>query len=306
MLTKSDVLLDPVLSNVSVRYNPEGFVADKIMPMVPVKTETGYYYVYDKENFRLSDTERAAGSPAKEVEYGLSRAAYSTSGHGLVEYIANEVIEQADAVLNPEQDAVLSMTEKLLIKREYNFFTNIMTSTSVLTTYTTLSGTTQWSDHTNSVPLTNLYTGMETVQKAIGRKPNTLLLGQEVFNDLINHPDIVEKAKYTSSASISEDMLARIIGVDSVMVSSAVRNTVDEGVTDSLGYISGKHAWLLYINPRMSLRSVGFGFQPYYQMKQVMKWDDQVRQARAVQVLENYGQELVSANCAYFIQNAVA
>jgi hypothetical protein len=133
-----------------------------------------------------------------------------------------------------------------------------------------------------------------------------LLLGQETFDKLINHPDVVEKAKYTSAASISEDMLARIFGVERVLVAGAVRNSADEGATDSMGYIAGKHAWLLYVNPRMGLRSVGFGFQPYFEQKQVMKWDDQVRQSRAVQVLENYGQELVSANCAYFINAAVA
>jgi hypothetical protein len=192
------------------------------------------------------------------------------------------------------------------MKREYSLFANIMTSTSVLTSYTTLSGTTQWSDYTNSVPFTNVQTGIQTVQKAIGRKPNMLLLGQETFDKLINHPDVVEKAKYTSAASISEDMLARIFGVERVLVAGAVRNTADEGAADSMGYIAGKHAWLLYVNPRMGLRSVGFGFQPYFEQKQVMKWDDQVRQSRAVQVLENYGQELVSASCAYFINAAVA
>ena len=305
MLVRTDVVVDPVLSNVSKAYSNEMYVADMLFPSFPTGKETGKYYVYDKAKFRRNTTKRAAGAKANEVEYGLSTASFTTEDHALKEKTPWEIIRQADSALNPEMDATENITEQLQIDKEIALATS-MASTAIMTANTTLSGTSQWSDYTNSDPLGDVKTGRQTVQKAIGRKPNTLVLSQEVFDTLIEHPDIVEKIKYSQLGVATEELLARLFGVSKVIVAAAIYETATEGATSSMGYIWGKHAWLMYIAPAARLRSITLGFTFKYEDRKVKKWDDVDAEARYVRANENYTQKFVAVEAAYLIKNAVA
>lgn len=305
MLTITDVVVDPVLSNVSKAYKNEMYVAELIMPVVTVKKQTGKYYQYDRAKFRQNKTKRAAGAKANEVEYGLSTASFETEDHALKEKTPWEIIEQADNALDPETDAAENVTEQLMIDKEIALATS-MASTTTITQNTTLSGTSQWSDYTNSDPIGDVKTARQTVQKAIGRKPNTLVLSKEVFDVLSEHPDVVEKIKYSQLGTATEELLARLFKVDRVIVAEAIYNTATEGQTDSMSYIWGKHAWVCYIAPRVALRTITVGFTFTYKTRTAKKWDDEDAEARFVRVNDNYVQKFVAAEACYLIKNAVA
>ena len=149
MLTITDVRVDPVLGNISKAYQNEEYVAEKIMPVMSVKTQRGKYYVYDQAKFRRNKTRRAAGSKANTVEYGLSTASYEAEDHALKDKTPWEIIKQADSALDPERDATESVTEQLMLDMEYALATS-MADTGTITQNVTLSGTDQWSDYTNS------------------------------------------------------------------------------------------------------------------------------------------------------------
>lgn len=305
MLTITDVRVDPVLSNVSKAYQNEMYIAEMLLPSFKVGTQRGKYYQYDQAKFRRNSTLRAAGAKAKEVEYGLSTASYAAEDHALKEKTPWEIIKQADSALDPERDATENVTEQLMIDKEVALATS-MADTGTLTQNTTLSGTSQWSDYTNSDPIGDVRTGMQTVQQAIGRKPNTLVLGKQTYDQLIDHPTIVERVKYSLGAAVTPDLLARIFDVQKVIVAEAIYNTATEGQSDSLSYIWGKHAWLLYITPAPRLRQVTFGYTFKWEDRKVKKWDDEDAEARYVRVNENYVQKFVATEAAYLIKNAVA
>ena len=95
-LVQSDVVIDPALSNVSVKYTNDTFIADAILPMVKVAKQTGKYFIYDKSNLRVDKTNRAAGSPANEVDFGLSLSGvFLCDDHALKGFVADEVQDQA-------------------------------------------------------------------------------------------------------------------------------------------------------------------------------------------------------------------
>lgn len=305
MLTPRDIVVDPVLSNISIAYQNEMYIADTILPIFPVGKQGGKYYVYDQAKFRRNATLRAIGSGANEIEYGLSTASFHCEDHALKEKVPFEIIDQADSALDPETDATENCTEQLLIDREMALATS-MSATGTMTLNTTLAGTSQWSDYTNSDPIGDVRTGMQAVQKKIGRKPNTLVLSKTVYDKLIDHPDIVERVKYSLGASVTAELLARIFDVATVIIAEAVYNTAAEGQTDSLDYIWGKHAWLLYVAAGARLRAVTFGYTFRYGNREVEKWDDGDAKARYVRAHENYVQKFVAVQAAYFIKNAVA
>lgn len=306
MLVQSDVVIDPALSNVSIKYSNDTFIADQIFPVVRVSKQTGKFYVYDKANLRIDKSLRAAGSGANEIDFGLTTSSFSCDDHALKSFVADEVQEQAEAALNPLIDEAETITEKLLLDRESALAT-IMNSTSNFAQNVTLSGTTQWSDYSNSDPIGDVRTARTTVHSSTFKKPNTLILGKQVYDMLVEHPAIIERIKYSQLGVVTAELLARVFQVEKVLVGEAGSNTAAEGQTDSLSYVWGKHAWVAFISPRVGLKMVTVGLTFTYKERQAKRWRDEDREGTYVRIgSDNYCHKIVAAGACYFIKNAVA
>lgn len=306
MLTQQDVVVDPALSNVSIKYSNDTFIADEVFPVVMVSKQTGKYYVYDKANLRINATLRAAGAGANEIDFGLTTASFSCDDHALKEFVADEIQDQADAALNPLIDATETVTEQLMLDREQALAT-LLSNTANITQNTTLAGTSQWSDYANSDPIGDVRTARTTVHSSTFKKPNTLIMGKQVFDMLVEHPAIIERIKYSALGVVTSELLARVFQVEKVLVGEAGSNTAAEGQTDSLSYVWGKHAWVAFISPRVSLKMLTVGITFTYKQRSVKRWRDEDREGTYVRVgQDNYVQKIVAANAAYLIKNAVA
>jgi len=306
MLVQQDVVIDPALSNVSVKYSNDSFIADQIFPVIPVAKQTGKYYVFFDRQRPIDKTTRAAGSGANEIGFGLSTVSFACDDHALKSFVADEIQEQAEAALNPLVDETETITEKLMLDRELILAT-ILSDTAQVTQNTTLSGTSQWSDYSNSDPIGDVRTARTTVHAATFKKPNTLVLGKQTFDMLCEHPAIIERVKYSQLGVVTEELLARIFQVSRVIVGEAGQNTAAEGQTDSLSYVWGKHAWVCYIAPKVGLKTLTFGVTFTYKTRIVKRWRDEDREGTYVRVgQDNYVHKIVAVGAAYFIKNAVA
>lgn len=305
-MVQQDVVVDPALSNVSIKYTNDSFIADQVFPTLAVKKQTGKFYVYDKSNLRVDKTARAIGSGANEVEHNQTLATFITEDHALKEFIPDEIQDQADAALNPLVDATESVTEKLMLDRELALST-LLANTSNVTQNTTLSGTSQWSDYTNSTPIYDVRTARTTVHAATFRKPNTLVLGKQVFDMLCEHPTIIARVQYSQLGVITEELLARVFQVEKVLVGEAGYNSAVEGQTDAMSYVWGKNAWVMYVAPSVRLKGITFGYTFQYATRQVKRWRDEDRQGAYVRVgNDNYQQKIVAVGAGYLIKNAIA
>lgn len=306
-LVQQDVVVDPALSNVSIKYTNDTFIADQVLPMVKVAKQTGKYYVYDKANLRIDRTERSAGSAAAEIDFGVAPSGtFSCDDHALKGFVSDEVQDQADAALNPLVDETETVTEKLLLDRENNAAT-LLTSTANLTQNTTLSGTSQWSDYQNSDPIGDVRTARTTVHQNTFKKPNTLIMGKQVFDMLIEHPQIIERIKYSQLGIVTAELLARVFQVEQVIVGEAGSNTAVEGQTDSLSYIWGKNAIVAFIAPQVRLKMLTLGVTFTYSTRIVKRWRDEDREGTYVRIgNDNYVQKIIAATAGYLIKNAIA
>ncbi len=149
---------------------------------------------------RGNSAKRATGAPSDEVNLSLTTGlTYFCEDHALKQFVSDEDVANAITPTSPVVDATENVTEKHLISREIEIAASL-TSTAVMTQNTTLSGVSQWSDYTNSDPIGNVRTGMQTVHSAIHLNPNTLLLGKQVYDKLIDHPAFLERLKYSALA----------------------------------------------------------------------------------------------------------
>jgi hypothetical protein len=99
--------------------------------------------------------------------------------------------------------------------------------------------------------------------KSGGYKPNTMVVGKEVRDILINHPDVLARlnggATVTNTALITNAKLAEIFEVENMFVMEAVRNTGAEGLAESNAFIGGKFAMMTYTPPSAGLMTPAAG-----------------------------------------------
>ena len=269
--TSSQVHVDAILTNISVAYlqRAEGFIADKVFPMVPVDKQSDKYFTYDKNDWLRDEAQvRADGTESVGSGYNISTATYYADVYAIHKDIGDQTRANADAPINVDREATEFVTHRLLLRRENQFVSDFMTTnvwsqdvTGVSASPTT-NQTIQWSDYTNSDPIEDIEAGKASILSTTGFEANTLVLGYDVFRQLKNHPDLVDRIKYTSSQTITEDMLARMFDIERVLVSKSVKATNAEGATGAYSFTTGKTALLCHVasSPGLLTPSAGYTF----------------------------------------------
>lgn len=252
--------VDRPLTNISVAYiqSQSNFIASKVFPVVPVDKKSDSYYTYTKNDWYRDEAQRRA--PATESAgsgYGLSTASYSCDVWAFHKDVDDQTRANSDSPLNPDRDATQFVTSRMLLRQEKQWAADYFV-TGVWGTSTTPSAL--WSAYSTSDPIEDIEAGKQTILTNTGFMPNTLVLGYPVFRQLKNHPDIVDRIKYTSSENITTAMLARLFEVDNVHVAMATNATNNEGETAAYSLVQGKHALLAYVNPSPGLLAPSAGY----------------------------------------------
>lgn len=269
--TSSQVHVDAILTNISVAYlqRAENFIADKVFPVVPVDKQSDKYFVYDKNDWLRDEARvRADGTESVGSGYNIATATYYADVYAIHKDIGDQTRANADAPINVDREAAEFVTHRLLTRREIQFVSDFMTTGKWSVDVTGVSGspstgqTRQWNDYTNSDPINDIEAGKASILSTTGLEANTLVLGYDVFRSLKNHPDLVDRIKYTSSQTITEDMLARMFDIERVLVSKSVKATNAEGATGAYSFTTGKTALLAHVapNPGVLTPSAGYTF----------------------------------------------
>ena len=309
---RTQVYIDPLLSDVSIAYQNPGYVSDIIFPEVQVKHRTGKFFKYDKSKFRIANDLRAPGERSSRVTYGLSVTTYGPlQEHSLEQDIPDEDREEVMDPLSLDQDATENLTERILLRKDYDAYTILTTAATGYTNdsngYTTLSGSSQWSDYANSNPIEDIRIGKDLVKARIMKMPNTLLMGYEVFSKLINHPQILERIKYSQLGVVTADLMAKVFNVDRILIAEAEQNTSNEAdASDTMSYLFGKNAWLLYITPRPGVRTVSYGYTLRQGARKVMSWREDPIETDFIKVKDVYQHMVMAIEAAYRIVTAIA
>ena len=295
--------VDEALTQISIAYRNEAFVAEEVLPVVPVMKKNDVFFKFSKQHFRAYKDAYAAGQRAQQIEVDLdARGFYMADGHALEDSITDDEREQADPSAQIEIEKTEKLTNIIALNEEINLFNNILTTTNI-SQNTTLSGTSKWSDYVNSDPVSVVLAARRSVQQQIGDFPNYLLLSQPVLDVLANHPRILDRVKYTANGArnqLDEQDLARVFKVEKVLVSAALYQTSNEGEADSLGYIMGTNAVLFYRPPRPGIRVPSLGYTFFWAKRSgVLRWRELSLESDFIRVKKYYAQQLVAPPAAY-------
>lgn len=324
LLTPSSVHIDAPLTNLTIAYvqDQNNFVADKVFPTVAVERQSDKYYEYDRANMnRSGDVKKLA--PRTEVNrigQKISNTSYFADVYGLGMDFDQQTLANEDTALDIRSSGAQTLTTRLLIHREEQFASTFFAA-GVWGTQTTPANL--WSDYTNSTPLVDVTTASRTMQlKSGGFKPNTMVVGKEVRDVLVNHPKVLARLNGGSTvqnpALVTDNMLAQIFEVENFYVMEAVQNTSVEGVAESNAFIGGKHALLVHgpKNAGLMVPAAGLTFA-WNTLEGVNNLgvtvesfsDDALKRqqvAEHIQVKMSYDMKVTGADLGYFFNTVVA
>lgn len=243
-----------LLSNFAVALiqSDENFIASKVFPVVDVERQSATYNIWDPNAFLRDEMQlRAPADESAGSGYKVSSDTYNALVWALHKDLSNQDVANWTAkTMTPEQSVVRYLTHQGLQRRERQWVTKYFAS-SVWATDTTPS--VLWSDPTNSDPIGDVRAQKTARLKATGFEPNTLTVGYEVHQKLVDHPDIVARISGAASPSqpavVTRQALAAIFEVENYYVARAVKATNVENETAAVDFIHGKHALLCYVDP---------------------------------------------------------
>lgn len=320
----SDLHVDQLLSNMSVGYlnEPANYIADKAFPVVLCNKQSDLFAKYEKSAWFRDEAEKRA--PATESKGGgfsiETPGTFFCDEWAFHHDIPDEHVDNADEVFNVDDDATQFVMERLRIRRERLWATNYFRTgiwDKDLEGKTTGVGTDEflcW-DESSSTPIDDVEDAKTIIKMATGLMPNTLILAERVFQVLKNHSSIVDRFKYTQAGIMTEDLLAKVFGVDQILVASAVYVSSKEGDTTVMSYIEDQAASLLvYSAPRPSKRrpSGGYTFRWTKPVggerleSYIRKFWMKTKKATRIEGCMYEDLKLVSPACGVFFNNSIA
>jgi len=173
-----------------------------------------------------------------------------------------------------------------------------------------------WSDPT-STPIEDIRAAKTAVKLSGGFMPNTLVLGQQVLDSLMDHPDLVDRVKYGTQSGVSVvdlSELRALFKIERILIMGAIRNTAVEGAAETNAFIGGKKAFLCYSAPRPGLMvpTAGYTFS-WNGLLGASAFGTRVRKFRMdpinsdrVEIDMSFDMKVVSADLGFFWDTIVA
>lgn len=291
-----NVHIDQVLTQISVAWPNLGLVGEQLFPSVTVNKQSDKYYVFGRENWAPEDDFRAPGSVAHEV-LGLSVSldTYYAQEHALQIAVTDEERENVDSPLAPDRDATEMVTSKIMLGRERTIQTLATTAANYATGLSFVpAGGQLWSDYANSDPIGDLRKGKSAVHAKIFTEPNTAVVPYQVMTVLEDHPDFLERIKYSERAIFSPELLASVLGFSKVIVPGVGINSAAPGQPTSLGYLWGKDVVLAWVPDRPGLKIPAYGYEFTWGRQVVDRWREDPRKSDLIRVARRYDHKLVA------------
>ena len=268
------------LTNMSMAYfaDASDYVATKIFPICPVDLSTGYYYVFNKGDLARDNVQRKPkfgkvppaqmGHTDKSYKCEVDQIITGIDQIGALNYQRANVPPSID----PRRTKNRYITDQQLLHLDLKFADGYFKSGVWANEFEGIvSGTApggsqfiKFSD-ANSDPISFFDARVRQIRLEGRRRPNKLTLGYDTFNALKEHPDLLERVKYTGStanpAKVNESVLAELFGVDEVNVLYAAYNAAEEGQPDDMRFICEPDGALLsYTTPYPALDEPSAGY----------------------------------------------
>ena len=265
--------VDPILTTLAQGFMlPATNIANFIAPVVDTPTRAGRILRFGKEQFAINDFRRAYGTNIPYVQSRYDSEPYALEQEVVAWELPEEVIEnagegpaQVDLRAIETRNAMsrlmnayeYTVAQAITVTGSYNPYEpynstagsqtglGFTTWANFSTAYGSGAGSASWSN-ASSNPILDILSLKRAVANQIGIRPNSMVVGTAVFDELLTNEAILDRIKYTTADSIDTDMLARYFGLERGLRVAEGRYLATDG---SLQPVFPQNGILLFYSP---------------------------------------------------------
>lgn len=309
--------VNPELTAVAIGYRNRDIdlIADQVMPRVQTAKKFAYTKYTQADGYTVPPTRVGRKSDPTMVDFGGTLVNDECVDWGLDDLLPNDEIEAFNAmtkpssIVSPQAKTVSMLTSLVMLDREIRVAGIVFNGSNFAAgNQATLSGTSQWSDFTNSNPIDALLVALDVPLI----RPNTIVLGQQVWTKLRQHPRMIQAANASAQTggAITRQDLADLLEVPNVLIGAGFSNTAKRGQTPTYARVWGKYCALLFVSEdQANADQPTYGFTAQFGTRiagTIPEPKKGLRGGEIVRVGESV-KEVVAANDAgYLFINAIA
>jgi hypothetical protein len=303
--------VDTRLTGISLAYQNRALIADSVLPRVPVGNQSFKWLNWNKaERFTVPNTLIGRKGRPNEVEFGATETPGITYDYGLDDVVPNDDIASAPQGWDPLGQATEGLTDLIALDREVRVASLVMaTGTYPAANKDTLSGTSQWSDYTNSNPVLTILEYLSTPLM----RPNVAVMSQKVWNTLRAHPKVVSAILGNSGQNgiVSRMAVAQLFELEEILVGEAFVNTAKPGQTAVYGRCWDDNCAFITRNRLANTRSsqMTFGYTAQWQGRvagQMADPETGLRGAVRVRVGESVNEIVCASDTGFLVIDPIA
>lgn len=247
--------VNPELSAVAIGYRNRDvdMIADSVLPRVQTAKKFAYTKYTQADGYTVPPTRVGRKSEPTMVDFGGQLINDECIDWGLDDLVPTDEVDAFNAMpkpasmVSPQAKTVSLLTGLVLLDREIRVANLVFnTANFAAGNQATLSGTSQWSDFANSNPLDAMLVALDVPLI----RPNTVVLGQQVWTKVRQHPRLIQAANASAQTggAITRQDLADLLEVKNVQVGVGFQNTAKKGQTPTYARVWGKYCALLFVS----------------------------------------------------------
>lgn len=277
------------IESFDVMMDAEGFVGQRVMPVIDVASQAGNYGVIPIEQLLQNrETKRSPGGGYNRGQFKFTPASYATQEHGVEEPVDDRESAMYRNYFDSEVIATLRCQRAIIENQEKRVAAKVFNTS----TYTPTNVSTAWSNYANATPLNDIEGRVQAVWAASGLWPNAIVFNRKVFRNLRLCAQIIDRLKYQGfvdvrAENITTQALASLFDIPNVLVAGGSQNSANEGAAASISQIwSDSYVWIGRIATTQDVREPCVG--------RIFHWAADGSEARGL--VETYRDETVRSN----------
>jgi len=271
-------IVDPVLTNVARQYRPSGFIADQVAPVISVTEDAGQYPIFNgffDDNVSNLVADRAV---TPEIDFEFSTDSYLCKDRRLKVSLSAKEKRNANAAVKLETSLLNRLLDSMALSREVRVANLLKKSSNGGGLNLGANASQKWNVDAATIEA-DIKAAQTAVYDKIGQQPDTIVIPWKVAYEMAIQQDIREVLKYTVNGTDLVRLGASILpdtihGLNVIIPKGTVRNSANEGATESLTEIWSDSVRVLHVgsNAGWGSPSTAYTFQSKPQM--VDRWDE--------------------------------
>lgn len=297
--------INPVLTQLAIGFGNNIFgAAEALFPLVEIDNESGKIPKFGTEHFKIYSTLRALRARSNRIQPSdIDGFDINLDEHDL-EYPI-DYREDSEAAFPLRSHATNVVTQGIQLRREKYCADLAQNPANFGSNTIALSGTSQFTNGSNSDPEGVISDGKDAIRKKIAKDPNTMVIGNTSWRAMKRHPKLRELLSTASKRLIRMEDLQDIFEIENIVIGSSVYSPDD---SNDVSDVWGDNIIMAYVPKKQqdmerSMYDAAFGYTIRRKGSLVMDTRVEDGKVELVRQTDIYRPYLVGATAGYLISN---